>query len=52
MTFILAPKSKSKSEHSNLFKKKRKTAKANKQAEQIRNKNDIKSNQFRRFCGL
>ena len=51
MTFILTPKSKSKSEHSNLFKKK-KIAKANKQEEQIRNKNDIKLNQFRRFCGL
>ena len=48
-TFILTPQRKSKSKHSNLFKKK---AKANKQEERIQSKNYITLNQFRPFYGL
>ena len=49
-TFILTPQRKSKSTHSNLFKKKK--AEANKQEEQIQSKNYITLNQFRPFFGL
>ena len=48
-TFIVTPQGKSKSKQSNLLKNEEK---ANKQGEQIQNRNDVTLNEFRPFCGL